>query len=344
MILDNPEILSFDKRFARYDETDCPGLAVMVIHDGVTKFKKGYGLRNLKTKEKIDCDTNFRMASVSKQFTAMAVAILEERGKIARNDYISQYLPDVPDYMKKIEIWHLVHHLSGLPDYADALWSSDKSKPLLNNHDVYDYYKKQNKLDFEPGEKHEYSNGGYSLLALVVENAAGQSFRDFSTENIFVPAGMECTRIIEYPSNVRNQAISYGEWPFFEDIDFNTGNALQGEDGVYTSLNDMELWLRAIDNFALVSESTTERIFSVVQTNGGDTVKYGYGWEWGRYYSMDMIVHEGSWVGFNTVVAKQPERNIWFVGFSNTGAISSNRAVIAMADHYLGKESGHFKE
>ena len=129
MTLDNPESISFDKKFSRYDEILCPGLAVMVIQDGVTRFKKGYGHSNLATKEKIDCDTNFRMASVSKQFTAMAVAILEERGKIARNDYISQYLPDVPQYMQEIEVWHLIHHLSGLPDYADALWCTDKSKP-----------------------------------------------------------------------------------------------------------------------------------------------------------------------------------------------------------------------
>jgi CubicO group peptidase (beta-lactamase class C family) len=338
MTPDNPDIFPFDRKFSRYNEGHCPGLAVMVIQDGVTKFKQGYGHSNLATKEKINCDTNFRMASVSKQFAAMAVAILEERGKISRNDYISQYLSDVPKYMHKIEVWHLVHHLSGLPDYADELWSSDKSKPLVSNHDVYDYYRKQKNLDFTPGEKHEYSNGGYSLLALVVENAADQLFKDFSRENIFVPAGMENTAIIEYPSNIKNQAISYGEWPFFEDIDFNTGNALQGEDGVYTSLNDMESWLNAIDANRLVSDSTTKRLFSPVQTTKGEIVKYGYGWEWGKYHSMDMLVHGGSWVGFNTIVTKAPEKNMWFVGFSNTDAISSNKAVLAMADHFLGKE------
>ncbi len=229
----------------------------MVIQDGVTKFKKGYGLRNLETNENIDCDTNFSMASVSKQFTAMAVAILEEQNKIARNDYISQYLPDLPKCMEDIEVWHLVHHLSGLPDYAEALWSSDKSKPFVSNYDVYDYYKKQNKLDFEAGEKHEYSNGGYSLLALVVENAADQLFSEFCAENIFIPARMKKTALIEYPPNISKRAISYSEWPFFEDIDFNTGNTIQGEGAVYTSLNDMELWLNAIDSNSLVSTSTT---------------------------------------------------------------------------------------
>jgi len=340
MATESLNVLPFDKRFERYNDTHCPGLAVMVIQDGVTLFKKGYGLSNLETKERVDCCTNFRMASVSKQFTAMAVAILEEQGKISREDRISNYLEDTPVYMQEIEVRHLIHHLSGLPDYADALWSSDKSKPLISNHDVYEFYKNQKQLDFNVGERHEYSNGGYSLLALVVENAAGQAFQDFSREQIFIPAGMKNTAIVEYPSNIVNQAISYSEWPFFEDIDFNTGNALQGEDGVYTSLNDMEAWIQAIDNNTLVSASTTTKIFSKVQTNNGETVEYGYGWEWGKYNAMDMIAHGGSWVGFNTVIAKQPETNTWFVGFSNTDAISSHNAVLAMADHYLGKDQG----
>lgn len=137
MTLDEPYKLPFDKKFSRYDEAPGPGLAVMVIKNGVTEFKKGYGYSNLAKKDKIGCDTNFRMASVSKQFTAMAVAILEERGKISRHDYISQYLSDVPKYMQKIEVWHLVHHLSGLPDYADTLWSSDRSKPLVTKSTIW---------------------------------------------------------------------------------------------------------------------------------------------------------------------------------------------------------------
>jgi len=336
-----PDIPPFDKRFARYDEVHCPGLAVMAIQDGVTIFKKGYGLRNLETKEKVDCDTNFRMASVSKQFTGMGVAILEEQGKVTPDDYISQYLAEVPEYMSEIKVRHLVHHLSGLPDYGDALWSSDKSKPLLSNHDVYDYYKKQNKLDFEVGEKHEYSNGGYSLLALVIESAADQPFADFSREHIFMPAGMNKTIIIEYPSQVENQAISYSEWPFFEDIDFNTGNALQGEDSVYTSLNDMEAWIHAIENNTLVSASTTERLFASVQTNSGEEVQYGYGWRRGKYENeIDLICHSGSWVGFHTFIAKASEKNMWFVGFSNTEAIDSVDAVSYMADFYFDLDSG----
>lgn len=315
-------------------------MAVMMIENGVTRFKKGYGFSNLETKENIDCTTNFRMASVSKQFTAMAVAILEERGTLSRDDYIKQYLVNTPEYMNQIKVSHLVHHLSGLPDYAHALWSSDKTKHLISNQDVYEYYKQQNKLDFKPGDRHEYSNGGYSLLALVVAAAADKPFQQFCMENIFIPAGMKNTAIIEYPSNISNQAISYGPWPFFENIDFNTGNALYGEDGVYTSLNDMEQWIHSLDNNVLVRDSTTQRLFASTETNNGETVKYGYGWGQGKILNTDIIYHGGSWVGFNTIIANVPERNTWLVGFSNCKAISSDSAIVDMARYYFNSESG----
>jgi CubicO group peptidase (beta-lactamase class C family) len=336
MCLEEVEQLPFDKKFGKIDRASGPGLAIMVIQDGVTKIKKGYGLSNLETKDEISSATNFRMASVSKQFTAMALAILEERGKIDRDDFVSRYLEHVPAHMNKIQVRHLVHHLSGLSEYGDELWSTDKSKPLLTNQDVFDYYKQQDKLDFEAGEKHEYSNGGYSLLALVIERAADQGFREFSREHIFIPAGMENTCIIEYPSSVKNQAVSYSEWPFFEDIDFNTGNALFGEDGVYTSLDDMEAWIRAIDNNTLVSASTTKRIFSPVETNSGELVRYGYGWQIEKYRNkFDVICHSGSWVGFNTFIAKEPKSNTWLVAFSNSEAISSVNAVYDVANFYF---------
>ena len=336
---DKPDYLPFEERFARYDDMPCPGLAVMAIVDGVTKFKKGYGLRNLETKEKVDCDTNFRMASVSKQFTAMCIAILEENRQISSDDYINRYFRNLPQYMNEIKIKHLVHHLSGLPDYSSDLWSSNKNKPLISNHDVYVFYKSQKKLNFRAGDRFEYSNGGYSILPLLIENVTDRSFIDFINDHIFEPANMKNTAIIEYPSTIQRQAISYSEWPFFEDIDFNTGNALQGEDGVYTSLTDMEAWIHAIENNTLISAEMTAKVFSNAEDSSGNKVNYGYGWFFEEFHSQNIIVHGGSWVGFNTVIAKLPKRKTWFVAFSNTRAISSWDAALEMAQYYLDIDS-----
>ena len=330
--LDNPP---FNERFTKYDQAGSAGLAVMVIKDGKTVFQKGYGLRDLETKEKIDCDTNFRLASVSKQFTAMCVAILEEQGKISGNDFMSQYFSDLPEYMKEIKVNHLVHHLSGLPEYGDELWSCDKSKPLVSNLDVYEFYRKKRKLDFKPGEKYEYSNGGYSLLALLIENVTNQPFPEYINEAIFNPANMKNTAIIKYPSTIKNRAISYSAWPFFEDIDFNTGNAIYGEDGIYSSLTDIESWIYALENNILISTSMTDKVFSAAKNNGGDLVNYGYGWGIEELNKHKMVVHTGEWAGFNTIVAHIPDKRIWFVAFSNSRAIDSWSAMEEMAKYYL---------
>ncbi len=329
------EPLPFDKRFSQYDDAESAGMAVMVIKQGEAVFKKGYGLSNLETKEKIDAETNFRMASISKQFTAMGVAILEEQGKLSRDDLIGQYFTDLPDYMSEIKVWHLVHHLSGVPEYEDVLCSANRNQPLISNDDVYAFYKKQHKLDFKPGNKHEYSNGGYNLLALLIEKVMNQPFSLFMQEAIFRPAGMKNTAIITYPSTIKNQAVSYSEWPFFEDIDFNTGNALYGEDGVYCSLNDIQAWIHAIENNTLISPSMTSKVFSAVQNNHGDQVDYGYGWFFEDFYNHKMVAHTGGWVGFNTVIANMPEQKIWFVAFSNSRAIDSWGAMEQMAKYYL---------
>jgi len=319
MVTGNTGTPTYDALFTRFDEQNRTGLAVLAIENGVTLFKKGYGLRNLETKAKIDCDTNFRMASVSKQFTAMCVAILEERSKLSIDDGIDQYLADVPDYMKGITIRHLVHHLSGLPDYSHKLCSVDKSKPLITNHDIYDYYKnrKRQKLDSEPGKKYDYSNGGYSLLALVIESAAKVPFPEFMQRAIFEPANMPNSAIITYPSTIKNQAVSYSDWPYFNDIDYNTGNALWGEDGVYTSINDMQGWIHALETHQLVSPEMSKKIFSPTRSNSGKKVEYGYGWGFEKLYKHKVILHGGCWVGFNTIIATVPKRKLWLVAFSN---------------------------
>jgi len=240
--------------------------------------------------------------------------------------------------MSEIKVCHLVHHLSGLPEYSDELCSTNKNKPLLSNDDVYAFYKKQTKLNFKAGNKHEYSNGGYNLLATLIENVADQPFSQFLEKNIFMPAAMKDTAIITYPSTVKNQAKSYSEWPFFEDIDFNTGNALYGEDGLYCSLNDIQAWIHALDSNLLISASMTEKVFSPVKDNLDNLVKYGYGWFFEDFYKHKMRLHTGGWVGFNTVISNIPNKNIWFVAFSNSHAISSWSAMEQMAKYYLDLE------
>ncbi len=325
----------FDEKFSRYDEANAAGLAVMVIQDGETVFQKGYGLRNIERQEQVDCHTNFRMGSITKHFTAMCIAILEERGEISDDDAIKMYFTDLPDYTHDIKVRHLVHHLSGLPNYEGEINSTDTSKPYRSNEDVYNFYKTQNKLKFQPGDEHNYSNGGYNLLASLVEKATHQSFPDFVKENIFKPANMQNSAVVQFPLNIKNRATSYSAWPFFEDIDFNTGNFIYGAGGVYSSLTDMAAWVHALDNNMIISPSMTQKIFSPTKDNHGKEVRYGYGWVLLDWHSHKMVMHNGAWLGFNTILANFPDKNIWIAAFSNSKAISSESAFIDMAKYYL---------
>ena len=264
--------IPFDIKFEKYNLGKNPGLAVMAVKNGEVVFKKGYGLSNLETEEKITSSTNFRLASVSKQYTAMAIAILEEQGKISSDDFIIQYFTDFPKHMEEIKICHLIYHLSGLPEYHDEFCFTSTDKKFVTNDDIYHFYKNSRQLDFKPGNRFEYSNGGYNLLAMSVERVSGLSFQDFVKQNIFEPANMAKSTVISYPAEIENRAVSYSEWPFFENIDYNSCNALYGDGRIYSSLNDTEGWIKALDNDELISPKMKEKVFTPAITNNGDTL------------------------------------------------------------------------
>lgn len=324
----------FETRFAKYNSAGSVGLAAMVIKNGETIFKEGYGFGNIETKEPIDANTNFRLASVSKQFTAMCIAILEENGELSANEPIKKYFEDLPNFMDEIKIHHLLHHTSGLPDYNE-LCSTNKELPLLKNADIYNFYKSKKNLNFKPGNQFEYCNGGYNLLATLVEKVTKETFSEFITKNIFTPLGMLNTRVVSYPIKIPRFSVSYSGWPFFDDIDFNTGNALIGEDGIYCSLNDTEKWIRAIEYNTLVDKEMMRKVFTSGLTNAGDKVNYGYGWCFDSFYKNEIVFHTGLWCGFNTAIVNFPEENIWIVSYSNSLAISAGYSMEEIARYFL---------
>ncbi|HTF94866.1 MAG TPA: serine hydrolase domain-containing protein [Cellvibrio sp.] len=317
----------FDRKFEQYNLHNKVGLAALVIQNDITLFRKGYGLRNLETGEAVTAETNFRLASVSKQFTAMCIAILEEQGKLSITDSITKYFTGYPPCLTPVTIAHLLYHTSGLPECYDDLCSTNQARPLAFNTDVYHFYKNIKHLDFAAGHRFEYSNGGYNLLATIIEKASGKTFTTFLTEQIFTPLGMLNSRTYNPPFEIPYQAISYSGWPFFENMDFDTGNTLLGEGGIYSSINDMEKWISALENHSLVSSTMMEKIFTPGTDNSGEMVNYGYGWEFNTYEHYKHIYHTGGWVGFNSVIAHFPEKQLWVVCLANSPAIDTWNAM-----------------
>lgn len=212
---ERPDSLSMkmDGIFKKYNNTTGPGCAVAVIADGNIIFKKGYGMANLEYDIPITPSTIFDIASVSKQFTGLAVSTLIQEGKIAPDDDIRKYLPEVPQFGKIITIRHLLHHISGVRDWPETLhaagWRWDE---VFSFNDIMRMMKYQKELDFEPGSQYSYSNTGYNLLAAIVEKVTGKSFRAWTDENIFNPLAMNSSHFQDdYTRIIKNLAYSYSQ-------------------------------------------------------------------------------------------------------------------------------------
>lgn len=184
-----------DKLFTEWNKPDSPGAALAVIKDGSVIYKNGYGSANLEYNIPITPSTIFHVASVSKQFTAFAVVMLADQGKLSLDDDIRKHLPEIPDFGKTVTIQHLVHHISGMRDQWELLamagWRLDD---VITKEHILTMVRHQRELNFNPGDEHMYCNTGYTLLAEIVERVTGQSFSEWTKANLFKPLGMVNTQ------------------------------------------------------------------------------------------------------------------------------------------------------
>ncbi len=200
-----------DEIFAEWDRSDSPGCALAVIRDGQIVYQRGYGMADLEHDVPIEPDSVFYIGSVSKQFVAMTLLLLEEQERLSLDDDIRKYLPDFPDYGTTITIRHLIHHTSGIRDYLE-LWvlSGRDYLDRVPAQAAYDLICRQEKLNFQPGDRHLYSNSCYFLMPLIVERITGQSFKDFAREQILEPLGMDDTHFHSETKHViQNRAVGY---------------------------------------------------------------------------------------------------------------------------------------
>lgn len=301
------------------------GIAVMVIQNGKMRYQKGFGLANVTTKEAITPQTTFRMASVSKQFTAMCILLLVKEGKISYDDNLLKFFPDFsPIVGEKIKIRHLLTHSSGVWDYEDLIPASQKTQ-LLDN-EVLALLRSQSKTYFEPGSAFKYSNSGFCLLEQIVEKASRQSYIHFITERIFKPLKMTNTRIYEANAPIPNRAMGFAHTKegTLKDSDQSVTSATKGDGCVYTSLEDYQKWYNAIRTHQLLNlEEELKKVHISLPKNVQG--RYGLGW----FHAQDAqnplaIYHTGSSCGFSNGVLLVPSKNYLFAYFSN---IADNHAI-----------------
>ncbi|MBM3461055.1 MAG: beta-lactamase family protein [Armatimonadetes bacterium] len=276
---------------------------VLVSQSGKVVFNQAYGLADYKTKRRLTVDSVFNLASVSKQFTAMAVMILNERGRLRYDAEVRSVVPGFP--YAGITIRNLLHHTSGLPDYfeiAEAHWDESRN---LTNQDVLALLKKYGgQLDFKPGSKHDYSNTGYAVLASVIEVASGKSYAEFLREAIFAPLGMTSTFVYSpraIQSYASRRAYGYASDWTLDDMSYLDG--VVGDGGIYSTTGDLFRWDRGLAENRLVKETTLREAFTSGRTTRGKAFAYGFGWN----VEDGKVWHDGSWAGFRTSIVRVPD-------------------------------------
>ena len=297
-----------------------PGAAVMVIKNGEIIFQKGYGIANIESNQPVSETTNFRLASVTKQFTAMSILLLIENGRINFNTTLKELFPDFPEFGSKINIKHLLQQTSGLIDYEDMI--DDTVTIQLKDKDVLNLMMQSDSTYFEPGSKYQYSNSGYALLALAVEKISGKPFRDFLEENIFQPLGMKNTIAFENNINeVKNRAYGYTITEAGTELtDQSITSAVLGDGGIYSSLNDLFKWDQALYTNNLIDQKYLIESWTPGITLEGAEFPYGYGWHLEKRYSSEVVYHTGSTRGFRNILYRIPGKNFTIVILINRNA------------------------
>jgi CubicO group peptidase (beta-lactamase class C family) len=342
-----------DALFSKLTNPREPGCAVLVIKDGKMVFRKGYGITDLRSLHAITPQTNFRLASLTKQFTATAIMLLVHDGKLRYDDYLSDVFSDFPAYGRAITIRHLLNHTSGLLDYEDIMEKQsagvpDEMIPQIKDAGVLELLKHQTGTKFPPGTRWAYSNSGYVVLAMVVEKKSGMSFGDFLQQRIFKPLEMNGTIAYEKGKNeIANRAYGHtlnaGVW---RETDQSSTSATLGDGGIYTSLDDLGKWDRALTGHTLLTaKEMAAALFPPAAASGGPLQKpdgslaplYGFGWFLDPYRGHRRYSHYGETVGFRTAIQRFPDDALTVIVLANRAEEDAPSLAESVADLYLRK-------
>ena len=306
-----------DSLLSDYDLVEGPGAAVMIIKDGEILFSNGYGLANLEDGIPNTNETNFRLASITKQFTAMCIMILINHGELDFESTLTDIFSAFPSYGNNITIRHLLNHTSGLVNY-ESLIQNDATEQV-SDMDVYNMMTGLDSTYFTSGTDYRYSNTGYALLAMIVEVKSGLSFAAFLEENIFSPLGM--TNSVAHQngiSSVNNRAYGYSQnnGEYSRD-DQSLTSAVLGDGGIYTSLNDMFRWDQSLYVDTLIPFEILNEAFTSGEISSGEKTGYGFGWRMDTYLYRNRAHHTGSTRGFRNVFMRFPDQKISILILTN---------------------------
>lgn len=324
-----------DRLMSRYDGK-VPGASLLVVRDGKPLVRRSYGFSNLEEQTAATPATNYRLASVTKQFTAAAILLLAEDGKLALDDSLRKWFPNLPEVAAKMTLRQVLTHTSGLIDYEDVIPPAMTGP--LHDADVLEILETQNRSYFAPGTAYRYSNSGYALLALIVGKASRQDFATFLKERIFTPLGMTDTLAFEEGvSSVHRRAFGYseqnGRW---DRTDQSQTSAVLGDGGIYSSIDDLAKWDDALYDERLLSARSRQLAFTPATDSDDPSVRYGMGWRiTEEQIGGRTLWHSGETIGFRNVIVRYPEQRFTVVLLSNRNDPEPYQTARAIAQLFL---------
>lgn len=331
-----------DQVFEKWNRTDSPGCALGIYQGGKIIYKHGYGMANLNDDVTITPETVFHVASMSKQFTAASILLLQEQGKLNLDDDVHKYIPELPDFGEKITLRHLVHHTSGIRDQWALLelagWRY--SQDLITDDDVMSVVTRQKELNFKPGDRYMYSNTGFTLLALVVKRVSGMSLHEFTTKNIFEPLGMTHTHFRDdHEEVIKHDALGYEQdgkdKPYRMSL---TNFDTTGATSLHTTVEDLQLWDENFYHPQVGGQTLIEQLLHRDKLNNGELQDYAAGLAIGTYRGLPTVDHSGADAGYRSEMIRFPEQHFSVAVLCNAAETNPVRLAHAVTDIVLEKD------
>jgi len=301
---------------ALFTDKDGPGGAFLIAKAGKPIYQKAFGKANIELGTDMNTENIFQLGSITKQFTAIAILMLEEQQLLSTRDPISKYIPDYPNG-DKITIHQLLTHTSGIKDFTKMKSISQIAQKDLSPKELVDFFKNE-PVDFPPGEKFEYNNSGYAVLGYIIELVAKDTYENFIRKNIFAKAGMANSRYANDIAIIKKRAYGYqkknNQYVNKTRISFNIPYA---SGSLMSTLGDMLKWQNVLNQNILLKASSSQKAFTAYQLNNGTSINYGYGWHISKINSSPSREHGGSVFGFKTMGVYLPKQDIYVIGLSN---------------------------
>ena len=310
---------------------DAPGASFLISRNGEIIYEKAFGLANLELNVPMQTENVFEIGSITKQFTAISILMLVEKGELNLDDEITRFIPDYPTNGHKITVHHLLTHTSGIKSYTRIKALNKISKQDLTPLELIDFFKNE-PIDFAPGEKFKYNNSGYIILGYIIEKISGQTFGNFVEQHIFKKLGMTASQYASRREVIQKRASGYHNKEGYinkRDISYTLPYSAGS---LMSTTGDMFKWQEAIKNNLLISKETNDKVFTDYTLNNGEPMNYGYGWYIRTRNEISVREHGGHIFGFKSMGVYLPNQDIYVIGLNNCDCNSPTKITREIAE------------